>query len=141
MNVYVDSGYEAAGAGFRLGLLFISGLYFIVFLRKVWRRQFPEDFPLAHLFSMAMVLMIAMLPLSSIIGDRLGYYLIPMQAMIIARIPFLKIRHRQMKAALPCVVLLLGFTTWTSLSSHFKECYIPYQSWLLGLPNANWSTQ
>lgn len=140
LDVYVDTGREAAGAVFRLGLLFLGGTYFVVFLRKAWQRQFPEDFPLAHLSSIGMVLMIALLPLSSIIGDRLGYYLVTMQALVIARIPFLKIRHRQVKAILPYVVILLGFTTWANLSSNFHECYIPYKSWLFGFPNASWST-
>lgn len=136
---YVGTGVDAAGAAFRVGMLVLSGLFFFLFLRRSWRRQFPGDFAVAHLFSMAMILLIALVPVSSVIGDRLGYYLVPVQAMIFARIPYLEIPNRKLMKALPYLGLALVFTVWVSLSWHFQQCYIPYQSWLLGFPNSSWS--
>lgn len=136
---YVGTGVDAAGAAFRVGVLFLSGLFFFLVLRRSWRRQFPGDFALAHLFSMAMILLIALVPLSSVIGDRLGYYLIPIQAMIFARIPYLDIRHRKIMTVLPYLGLALMFTAWVAMSYHFQQCYLPYQSWIFGFPNSSWS--
>lgn len=136
---YVGTGVDAAGAAFRVGVLFLSGLFFFLILRRSWRRQFPEDFPLAHLFSMAMMLLIGLVPLSSVIGDRLGYYLIPVQAMIFARIPYLDIRHRKIMTVLPYLGLALMFTAWVAMSYQFQQCYLPYQSWIFGFPNSSWS--
>jgi len=136
---YVGTGVDAAGAAFRVGVLVLSGLFFFLFLRKAWRFKFPDDFAVAHLFSMAMIFLIAVVPVSSVIGDRLGYYFIPAQAMIFARIPYLNIGNRQLVSALPYLGLTLMFTTWVALSSHFNQCYIPYKSWLLGFPNSVWS--
>ncbi|WP_163849188.1 EpsG family protein [Pseudooceanicola aestuarii] len=136
---YVGTGVDAAGAAFRVGVLVLSGLFFFLFLRRPWRRQFPSDFALAHLFSMAMVLLIALVPVSSVIGDRLGYFLIPVQAMIFARVPFLDIPNRKLMTLLPYIGLALMFTVWTSVSYHFQQCYLPYNSWLFGFPNSLWS--
>lgn len=136
---YVGSAADAAGAAFRVGFLVLSGLFFFMFLRRPWRRQFPDDFALAHLFSMAMILLIVIVPVSSVIGDRLGYFLIPVQAMIFARVPYLDIPNRKLMTLLPYVGLALMFTVWTAVSYHFQRCYLPYNSWLFGFPNSLWS--
>ncbi|NBB99157.1 MAG: EpsG family protein, partial [Alphaproteobacteria bacterium] len=79
-----------------------------------------------------------LIPVSTVIGDRFGYYLIPIQAMIFARIPFLQFRtNAALHAALPYLGLLLVFTVWTQLSWHFQQCYIPYQTWIFGFPGGN----
>ena len=69
------------------------------------------------------------------IGDRLGYYLIPIQVMIFVRIPILLLQiYAQLNAALPYLGLALVFAVWKQLSWHFKKCYIPYQNWIFGFP-------
>jgi len=83
--------------------------------------------------AIGMALALLLLPVSSVIADRFSYYLIPIQTMIFARLPFLPFRQNAaFHAALPYVGLLLVFTVWSQLSGHFRECYIPYQTWLLG---------
>jgi EamA domain-containing membrane protein RarD len=85
--------------------------------------------------ALMMAAMFVLVPISSVIGDRLGYYLVPIQAMIFARIPFLPIRqNRAVYVALPYIGLLTVFVVWTSLSWHFQQCYLPYQTWLFGYP-------
>jgi len=32
---------------------------------------------------------------------------------------------------------LLVFMVWSQLSWHFKQCYIPYQSWIFGFPGGD----
>jgi hypothetical protein len=132
---YVGTGIDAVGAAFRVGILGLSGLYFFLFVRKRWLRTWPQDYSLASIGAIGMALAFLLIPISTVIGDRFGYYLIPIQAMIFARLPFLPFRgNAALHSALPYLGLLLVFTVWSQLSWHFKECYIPYQSWLFGFP-------
>ena len=94
----------------------------------VRRRQFPSDFKLAMVGSWMMLAFILLFFVSSVIGDRFGYYLIPIQAMIFARIPYLNLgKNRQIHVVSPYVLLTLVFVVWTSTSWHFSYCYTPYQ--------------
>ena len=128
-NVYLQEGSaEAAGALFRLGILVLSGAYFLFKLAPYWRRQFPYDYKLAMLGSWMMLTFILLFFVSSVIGDRFGYYLIPIQAMIFARIPYLNLgKSRQIHVVLPYALLTLVFVVWTSTSWHFTQCYTPYK--------------
>ncbi|SEG10102.1 EpsG family protein [Thalassococcus halodurans] len=135
---YVNTGVDAAGAIFRVGILGLSALYFFLFVRKKWLRTWPQDYSLASIGAIGMTLAILLVPVSSVIGDRFGYYLIPIQAMIFARLPFLPFRaNAALHAALPYLGLLLVFTVWAQLSGHFSQCYIPYQTWIFGFPGGD----
>lgn len=137
---YIGTGIEALGAAFRVGMLGLSALYFFLFLRTRWIEAFPRDYSLAGIGAIGMALAVLLIPVSTVIGDRFGYYLIPIQAMIFARIPFLPLRNnRTLHAALPYLGLLLVFTVWTLNSWHFQQCYIPYDTWLFGFPDGNTS--
>ena len=85
---YVGTGVDAAGAVFRVGMLGLSALYFFLFVSKKWLRTWPQDYSLASIGAIAMALAFLLLPVSSVIADRFAYYLIPIQAMIFARIPY-----------------------------------------------------
>jgi hypothetical protein len=136
---YIGTGYDAGGAIFRVGMLALSALYFFLFVRKKWLRTWPQDYSLASIGVIGMALaFLVLLPISSVIADRASYYLIPIQALIFARIPFLPFRHNAaMHAALPYLGLLLFFIVWSQLSWHFDQCYIPYQTWLFGFPGGD----
>ena len=128
-NAYMKEGSaEAAGALFRLGILVLSGAYFLLKLAPYWRRNFPNDFKLVMIGSWMMVSFFLLFFVSSVIGDRFGYYLIPIQAMIFARIPYLSLgRFRQIHAAIPYIALTFVFVVWTMTSWHFSHCYTPYK--------------
>lgn len=132
---YVNTGVDAAGAAFRLLLLLMTAAYFFLFLNRKWAVLSPQDHKLAFIGALAMVLTAALLPVSSVIGDRLGYYLLPIQAMIFARAPFLRTSlNRNFVILAPYLGFLLFFGVWTALSHHFSACYLPYQTWLFGFP-------
>ncbi|MBY6016077.1 EpsG family protein [Qipengyuania gaetbuli] len=132
---YIDTGIDAVGAIFRVGALALSAAYFFIVLEKKWMKRFPGDFKLAAIGALMMVATLAVLPVSSVIADRVAYYLIPIQAAIFARIPFFSWRvDRELHTAFPYALLFALFVAWTMLGSHFEQCYIPYQSWLLGFP-------
>lgn len=135
---YLETEIDANGGIFRVGILGLSALYFFFFVRRKWLRTFPQDYSLASIGAIGMALTFFLIPVSSVIGDRLGYYLIPVQAMIFARLPFLPFRtNAAFHAALPYVGLLFVFAVWSQISWHFQQCYLPYQTWVSGLPDSS----
>ncbi len=132
---YIDTGIEAAGAIFRVGLLTMSGAYFLLFLRQGWQRTFPEDYALVHLGSLMMIALLGVVAVSTVIGDRIGYYLIPIQAIIFARLPWMRFRSmKSVLVAMPYVGLVVFFGIWMLISRHFQLCYLPYGTWITGMP-------
>lgn len=130
---YVNNDADAFGSAYRVGMLTLSGLLFFQFLSQNWRRYYPKDAGVASVGAFFMVALLALVPISSVISDRVGYYLVPIQAMFFARIPFLKLAaNRLVIAVLPYLGLALAFAVWTLSSSIFEGCYTPYQSWLFG---------
>ena len=127
-------GEDASGAAFRLGTLLVTGLYFQRVLKRRWAISSPEDYPLINLMSWGMIAVIAIVPFSSVIGDRYGYYLMPLQASILARIPFLNLKSATLHRLAPYGGLLLFLLGWTLNSTLFNVCFVPYQTWLFGYP-------
>jgi hypothetical protein len=135
---YIDNGIDSAGAVFRIGILSLSGLYFFVFLRRKWLIVFPSDYSLVSIGAVGMALTLLLVSISTVIGDRIGYYLIPIQTMIFARLPFLPFqRNAALRSAVPYLGLLVVFAVWSILSWHFQECYLPYRTWIFGFPGGD----
>ena len=136
ISIYVGTDIQSSGAAFRVGLLTLTALYFLGFLRQNWRAGWPKDYPIASLGSIAMIVVTILLPLSSVIADRLAYYLVPIQALIISRMPFVRPQGGlKIGVWFPYAVLFLVLSVWTQTSLHFQECYSPYKSWIIGLPS------
>lgn len=133
LDRYVDTGIDAFGAIFRVGLLAITGTFYFFVLRRRWKENYPADFALVSIGAWMMLALLPVVGVSSVVVDRLGYYLVPIQAMMFARIPCLGF-HRGGKiiAFLPYVGLLIVFSVWSLNSYHFRTCYEPYQTWLFG---------
>ena len=132
-RVYIGTGREAYGAVFRVGFLFLSGIYFLLFLKQKWKRNFNKDYSLASLGALGMIVTIFLIPISTIISDRFSYYFIPIQAMIFARLPYLPFRNfHSLHIVLPYIGILAIFLIWTMISFHFQKCYNPYDSWIFG---------
>lgn len=135
---YVGTGVEAFGAAFRVGILGLSAIYFFLFVRKKWLLTWPADYSLASVGAIGMALALLLVPISTVIADRLGYYLVPIQTMIFARLPFLPFgKDLALHSAFPYLGLLLVFTVWTQISGHFEHCYNPYQTWIFGFPGGD----
>jgi hypothetical protein len=135
-SVYIGTHREAYGAPYRIGMLTLSALYFLLFVKKKWQQTFPQDYNIVILGVIGMILIVFLVPVSTIISDRYGYYLIPLQAMIFARLPYLRFKSNQwLYCVLPYLGLFITFIIWTQISYHFNACYIPYDSWIFGLPS------
>lgn len=128
---YLETGIDAAGGPFRAGLLAIVGILFLRYLRLRWWARFKTDYDLALIGSLIMLAVFPVALVSSVIGDRVGYYVMPLQLMILARLPYL---HEGRDAILinsaPYVALGAVLWVWTEYSSLFQRCYVPYSSWL-----------
>jgi hypothetical protein len=128
---YVGSGVDAAGALYRSGMLAAVGGYFLLALTPVWRDRFSADYQLALIGCWIMLGTLAVVPFSSVISDRFGYYVTPIQLMIMARIPYLvEGRDRLLFSVTPYAALGLALVIWTSYSTLFAQCYLPYKTWL-----------
>ena len=125
-----QSAVVAAGAPFRSAFLALPGAIFLLFLARKWREQSIKDYLLVRLSS---YMMMAMLPLSffwSVIGDRFGYYLYPIQLVILARLPLLVTgRYSTTAAFAPYAAEALLLVTWVEFSALYPRCYEPYSVW------------
>ena len=125
-----QSAVVAAGAPFRSGFLALPGAIFLLFLARRWREQSIKDYPLVSLSS---YMMMAMLPLSfflSVIGDRFGYYLYPIQLVILARLPRVVTGPYSTTAAFaPYAAEALILVTWIESSTLYQGCFEPYRVW------------
>lgn len=130
---YINSGNaDAKGAIFRTGLLALSGMYFLIFLKKKWKLYYPDEVKLLTFGCVGMFVLFLVSIFFTVIGDRMSYYLIPLQAIIFARIPWLHLRHhRELHFLFPYTIMLITFVVWTQTSYHFTACYVPYKNWLL----------
>ena len=132
---YVGTAVNAAGAWLRVGFLASTGAVFFLVLRPSWRARFPGDLALATIGAAGALVALAVIPLSSVIADRLAYYAVPLQAMILARIPFLDLgRLRPVTVAYPWVGSVALLAIWLTFSSLVYVCYVPYRSWMFGFP-------
>lgn len=138
ISTYVDSDMHSSGAIFRVGLLILTALFFFISLRQKWKRSFPEDYNFAMLGVIVMMMTGFLLLLSSVIADRYAYYIIPIQTMIFARLPYLPRRtNRILHTAFPYLLLLAVFLVWTQTSIFFQRCYLPYKTWIFGFPGGD----
>ena len=131
----IDQYLKSAGGIYRIGSLAISALLFLLFFRKKWKATSIEDYRLVLLGSLIMLACMVVVPISSVIGDRVGYYLLPIQAIFFARLPYLAVGvFRPYLIAFPYVFLLALFLLWTSSSTLIYQCYVPYKNWIIGVP-------
>jgi hypothetical protein len=123
---------DAAGAIYRSAMLAAVGGYFLLKLRRAYQERFPTDYKLALIGSWIMLGTPALLLLSTVISDRFGYYVTPIQIIIMSRLPFLVSagQRAQLVGAAPYFALGLVLVVWTTYSEMFRGCYLPYQTWI-----------
>lgn len=137
-SIYIGTNREAYGGIFRLSILALTGFYFFFFLRDKWMKNFKFDYIIVTIGSLSMIMLPFLILLSSIIADRYGYYLIPIQAIIFSRLPYLSFKfNKSVHIILPYILIFLVLFVWTQSSWHFQKCYLPYDSWIFGLTNGN----
>lgn len=128
---YIGAGtVEAAGAAFRAGLLALTGIGFLWFLNAKWKAQSTRDYKLVKISSYMLAATFPVALYSSVAGDRFGYYLVPIQLIILARLPVLiQGKFSAPVAFAPYAIGALVLAIWISFSALFEKCYLPYQLW------------
>ena len=102
-------------------------------MNRSWREKHPRSHPLVLIASVLMIMTIPLVIFSTVIGDRYAYYIMPLQATILARLPYFEqFRDKPVIAWLPYIALVGVLLVWSLLSSHFSYCYAPYLTWLFG---------
>lgn len=128
---YVDTSIEAAGAIYRSGMLAATAALFFVMLRRPFQERFPAEYKLVWIGACMMLATLPATFISSVISDRFGYYVTPIQLIILARIPYLvKGPSAALLSVSPYAALGAVLAVWTTYSFHFQKCYVPYQTWL-----------
>ena len=128
---YLEEEIDSSGALFRVGLVTATGILFLLIFDKQWKILFTHDHYFIKLFSIGMIMIFPLLLISTVISDRIGYYLMPAQIMILSRLQYLESRFRPLFYVGSIIVLFLTFIVWTQASYHFDECYLPYKSILI----------
>lgn len=127
---YIGGAIVAAGAPFRSAFLALPGVIFLLFLARKWREQSIKDYQLVSLSSYMMLAIFPLSFFSSVIGDRFGYYLYPIQLVILARLPVLVTGPYSSTAAFaPYAAEALLLLTWVEFSALYLRCYEPYTVW------------
>lgn len=131
----------AFGAPIRLALLSLTGLLFLRYFSNEWKYRYDFDYDLVKLGSIIMISIpvfyagsyilsfaIGYHYMTSVTGDRFGYYLVPLQLIILARLPmFYRRKITYLLRVAPYIFLGLILYTWTQISTIYEKCYSPYQ--------------
>jgi hypothetical protein len=132
INVYTNAaiGGEAEGGVYRTILIAATGTLFLLFMNNKWRVMFPADYRMALFFAPIMIGVFAITFYSSVIGDRFGYYLIPIQAIILGRAYFLFGKQLGLLVFLaPLTASGMALYVWSTNSWIFTLCYSNYRTW------------
>jgi len=122
------SSVIASGAPFRTGLLALTGAWFLWSFRRDWQIRSIHDYKLVWFGSIMMMATFPISLYSSVIGDRFSYYLVPIQLVFLARLPFLGPRS-PIVSLVPYIAGVAYLAVWTQTSSLFAVCYLPYKFW------------
>jgi hypothetical protein len=132
-SLYVNSGIEAEGGRFRALPIAATGLVFLLWLRVTWKNKYPQDYMRMLIFSFGFVLVLPLVFYSSVMGDRFGYYLMPLAYLAQARA--YKLFHGKVAFPIffvPQLIDVVYLLAWCLSSWIFSFCYVPYQTWLGG---------
>jgi hypothetical protein len=133
-SMYIATGVEAEGGRYRAIPGVISALLFLFFIRQKWRYIYSDDYQIALICSILLLSIPGLLLVSSVMGDRFGYYLMIISFSIQAR------AHKLVPPAysfalfiFPLLLAMVYMLGWTMMSWQFSYCYVPYRTWWSGM--------
>ena len=104
-------------------------MIFLLFLARKWKEQSIKDYQLVSISSYMMLAIFPFSFYSSVIGDHFGYYLYPIQLVILALLPVLVTVHIQVRTFAPYAAEALVLVIWIEFSTLYQRCYEPYTVW------------
>lgn len=127
---YLEAEMTSEGAGVRVAMNVVPAIIFLIFQRRLGRndqdRQLWRNFSLVALISVVGLFAIG----SSTVVDRLSLYLIPLQLVVLGRVPYAFPRNGQPNVQLVLVVALYSAAiqfVWLTYATH-AFAWLPYQS-------------
>jgi len=124
---YIQGDLSSFGAYFRVAIIFLIALYFLFVVRKDWKRLFPKDYEFMLMGSVGIILCtMIILPISTVIADRLGLYLWFFVLIILARLILIPAMLREISVIGSIAGLVFAFIFWSQNSPYFYACYVPY---------------
>lgn len=124
---YIQGATSSFGAYFRVSIIFLVAVYFLFNMRKKWKKLYPKDYEFVLMGSIGIVLTaLIILPISTVIADRLGFYLWFFVLIILGRAITIPSRLRELSVIGSILGLFFAFTFWTQNSPYFYKCYVPY---------------
>jgi hypothetical protein len=129
MNRYVVAGYKSEGAGIRVAMNLPPAALFLLFQDRFGLE--PAEKKLWRIFSYAAFGALLMLWLisSSTLVDRLALYLIPLQLLVLSRIPYAFANRGKANGQIAAAVIAYSATVqfvWLNYATH-ASYWVPYQ--------------
>jgi type IV secretory pathway TrbD component len=127
---YVNARYEAAGAQVRVLMNILPALLLLVTRNRFYRT--PEERNVWRTFAWLALAAGLALPIirSSVIVDRLGMYLIPIQMFALGRMPVVFHKDPQWRMLVIACMGAVMFTWFTY--GHYSAGWVPYRTYLFG---------
>jgi hypothetical protein len=125
---YIDARYSSQGAAVRVAQTVLPALVFLLFRRRLGFEGVEDR--LWRNFSLAALLMLGLLlslPSSTVV-DRISLYLLPLQFVVLARIPGALVSVGLGRLLLTAY-LALTLYVWLNYAVHASD-WLPYQTWL-----------
>lgn len=128
LDRYVETHLISRGAIFRIAYLCLPFVLFFMLARKKWLQRWPEDHDLVFVTGLVSFALLFGAQYSPIIADRLAYYLMPIQAIVMTKLPAL-VRFQEIRLVTFGLYasMIIFFLVWMYGSSNFQNCYLPYQ--------------
>jgi hypothetical protein len=130
VHLYIDNRLwegEGTAAAYRLGLNAFAGVIVLV-TQNAWRRL-NNDLVLYRIFAVVAVISFPFSFIEPVASDRLGIYILPLQAAVLARTPVLLGWRRLGPVAVVGAIAgsILLMVAWFRFANH-SYCWVPYQN-------------
>jgi len=124
-----DTQMQSSGALIRVAMNVASSIVFLYF-RKRWSELY-SDSGLWMIFSVTSLIMLPLVFVSSTFVDRMALYLLPMQIVILSRVPILITSIYNRTLIILCILFLYSGVLFVWLNfGQFSSHWLPYQNLL-----------
>ncbi|GHY57164.1 hypothetical protein VCSRO24_2865 [Vibrio cholerae] len=130
-DLYVSQGMESEGGLVRVLLNAVPAICFLLFKEK-WQQRWPSTYKLTLWLSVIALVLLPLQFLASTAVDRISLYFLPLQLLVLARLPLL---FQWQTQYVFCYGLVLAYSVvylvWLNYSPWAQAAWIPYNNLLL----------
>ena len=132
MSTYVDAEYESRGAVIRVAMNFVPAILALTLRRRLGFNAYQSDMWSVFALAAAATLPLALAANFTTAIDRMALFLIPLQIVILPRIPYIFGDRKAVNAQLMIGVVAYSAAVqlvWLVFATH-AEYWVPYHSYL-----------